>query len=130
MADLSAISAEARFSPALCIHFSTCSAMQASTQGCSTTALGAGSNGEQAERKAASLKEVRVAALDEVSRFPSSVAPLTTLCSAIFGGGGRKQEQQHSYLQHKCGGIPPAGLPAPQGTPTDELAARSGFDFD
>lgn len=58
VADLPAISAEARFSPALRIHFSTRSAMQASTQGCRTTALGAGSNGEQAERKAVSLKEV------------------------------------------------------------------------
>lgn len=94
-ADLSAISAEARFSPAPHIHSNTSSATPASTRGCSTAALGAGSSREQAERKAASLKKVRVTALREASRIPSSVAPVTTHCSAILGGR-RKQEQQHS----------------------------------
>lgn len=74
------------FSPALSIRFGTRSATQASTQGYSTTALGAGSNGEEAERKAASFKEAGVAALEEASRFPSSVAPVTALCSVSFGG--------------------------------------------
>lgn len=109
-ADLSAISAETRFSPALCIHFSTCSAMQASIQGCSTTALGAGSNGEQAEWNAVSLKEVEVAALEEVSRL-SSVTPVTTLCSVIFEGWEEAGAAAQSVVgSHLLGSLLPREL--------------------
>lgn len=62
--------------------------MQASTQGCSTAPLCARRTREQAEPKAASLKEARVTAFEEVSRSPSSVAPVTTPSLRFLGARG------------------------------------------
>lgn len=87
--------------------------MQASIQGCSTTALGAGSNGKQAEWKAVSLKEVEVAALEEVSHL-SSVAPVTTLCSVIFGGVGGNRSCSTAICSTSVVGSHPLGSLLPR----------------